>query len=173
MTPYGQGCLEVSKYPDRPYRHRFSLFFIVFKQMLRWFPSSKLLPRASHAVLPLKLIRIKPLYSHRPNSFSKLCNLTLVQKIKIPRPLLQSNSSNNSRVFTIIPPLSERWVDESWESPNKIIRLFPRNKLSLTSPMSFHFQLLFCYTCTPVSCSLAPTTSAAEDYVAIIFRSEE
>jgi hypothetical protein len=37
---------------DRPSRHRFSWFFSVFKQMLRWFTSSKLLLRASHAALP-------------------------------------------------------------------------------------------------------------------------
>jgi hypothetical protein len=37
---------------DRPSRHRFSWFSSVFKQMLRWFPSSKLLLRVSHAALP-------------------------------------------------------------------------------------------------------------------------
>jgi hypothetical protein len=36
----------------RPSRHRFSWFSSVFKQMLRLFPSSKLLLRASHATLP-------------------------------------------------------------------------------------------------------------------------
>jgi hypothetical protein len=51
------GLLARSQYAsgrscDRPSRHRFSWFSSVFKQMLRWFPSSKLLLRASHAALP-------------------------------------------------------------------------------------------------------------------------
>jgi hypothetical protein len=51
------GLLASSQYAsgrssDRPFRHRFSWVSSVFKQMLRWFPSSKLLLHASHAALP-------------------------------------------------------------------------------------------------------------------------
>jgi hypothetical protein len=38
---------------NRPSRHRFPWFSSVFKQMLRWFPNSKLLLHASHAALPI------------------------------------------------------------------------------------------------------------------------
>jgi hypothetical protein len=38
---------------DRPARHRYSWVSSVFKQILRCFPSSKLLLHASHAALPI------------------------------------------------------------------------------------------------------------------------
>jgi hypothetical protein len=38
---------------DRSSRHRFSWFSPVFKQILRWFPISKLLLHATHAALPI------------------------------------------------------------------------------------------------------------------------
>jgi hypothetical protein len=38
---------------DRPSQHRFSWISSVFKQMLKWFPNSKLLLQASHAALPI------------------------------------------------------------------------------------------------------------------------
>jgi hypothetical protein len=38
---------------DRLSRHRFPWFSSVFKQMLRWFPNSKLLLHASPAAFPI------------------------------------------------------------------------------------------------------------------------
>jgi hypothetical protein len=60
------GLLAGSQYAsvrscDRSSRHRFSWFLFVFKQMLRWFPSSKLLLHASHAALPIYINQNYPL----------------------------------------------------------------------------------------------------------------
>jgi hypothetical protein len=66
-------------------RHRFSWFSSVFKQILRWFPSSKLLLSASHAALPdLNLSELTLLFLKAPNCFSKLCHSTTKSKFRGP-----------------------------------------------------------------------------------------
>jgi hypothetical protein len=57
---------------QRPTRHRFSWFSSVFKQMLRWFPNSKLLLHASHEAFPiLKSSKLSPVVD-AADLFSKL-----------------------------------------------------------------------------------------------------
>jgi hypothetical protein len=93
-----------------------------------------------------------PFLSKPPDYFSKLHNLTLIQKIKTPRPLSQATTSNHSDVFTFILPLPKRLPGEAWEPSNKtMLFLFfipppPTMRPLTTSVMTFDFHLLFCCT---------------------------
>jgi hypothetical protein len=68
----------------------------------------------------IKFIKIKfrCCQSHQ-NSFSKLHNSPLIQKIKILGPLSQANASNLRNHFTSIFSLSEGRAGEAWEPSNK------------------------------------------------------
>jgi hypothetical protein len=71
-----------------------------------------------------------------------------VQEIKIPQPLSEATVSNHSNVFSFALLLPEVRAGEAWEPSNKTM-LFLRlhSKIFLTFPMTFHFHLLFYYTC--------------------------
>jgi hypothetical protein len=65
----------------RPSWHRVSLLSCVCKQMLRWFPSSKLILRASHVAAVIQINQnTTPLPLRPPNFTSKLCNSLFIQK---------------------------------------------------------------------------------------------
>jgi hypothetical protein len=85
--------------------------------------------------------------SKPPNLFFQIIQWTLIQKIKIPRPLSQATACNESNAFTFTLPLSEGRTGEAREPSDKtMVFIPPRSKLSLTSPMTFQVHLLFCYT---------------------------
>jgi hypothetical protein len=103
----------------------------------------KLLLPASHVALPdlnwskLNIVAVKATIF-----FSKLRSSTLIQKIKIRRPLSQASWHLHFHAALIRRP-NER----AREPSNKIMLFLPlRNKLSVTPPMTFHFHLPFCYT---------------------------
>jgi hypothetical protein len=76
----------------------------------------------------------------------------LIREIKIPQPLSQATASNHSKVFTFTILLREGRTGEASESSNEtMLCLQPLNKASLTSPMTFHFRVPFCYTFTSLS----------------------
>jgi hypothetical protein len=80
--------LVVSMHPEGPatgHLDRFSWFSSVFKQILSWFPSSKLLLHASHAALPILNSSKLPPVVNAADLFSKLSiKQSEIQKIKIP-----------------------------------------------------------------------------------------
>jgi hypothetical protein len=96
----------------------------------------------------LKFQVTTPCFSCRPpdlilsNYISKSYN-SLFQWLKIRRPPSQATISNHPNVLIFVIPLAEWRAGEAWE-PNKIM-LLPRIELSFTSPLTFHFHLLFCY----------------------------
>jgi hypothetical protein len=73
------------------------------------------------------------------------CSSTLIQKITIPRrrPLTQTTAFNHSNVFSVPLLLPGGGKGEAWEFSNKTMPFLPlRNKVTLTSAMTFHFHLL-------------------------------
>jgi hypothetical protein len=99
-------------------------------------------------MLSKKIIAIfccENLLSKQSKLFSQIMQFD-VNSEKNPRPLSQATASNHSNVFTFTLLLSEGRAGEAWEPSNKtMLFLPPRNKVSLTSPMTFHVHLLFCY----------------------------
>lgn len=76
---FGRSCV-------RPTRHRFPRFLFVFKQMLRWLPSSQLLLRASPADLQIWI----PCFEGPKLRFQTMHSVH--HEIKIPWPLLWSEN---------------------------------------------------------------------------------
>jgi hypothetical protein len=71
----------------RSSRRKFSWFFSISKQMLRWFPSSKLLLRALMQPSRFKFIRIKPFCSKDHQTIFFITKFGTNQKIKNDWPL--------------------------------------------------------------------------------------
>jgi hypothetical protein len=65
---------------------RFSWFSSVFKQMLRWFPNSKLLLHASHATLPiLNSSKLPPVVDAADLIVFQIIDKTIINsKLKFP-----------------------------------------------------------------------------------------
>jgi hypothetical protein len=88
-----------------------SWFSSVFKQILRWFRSSKLL---LHAMEATKLLNF-------PNY-----HLNIHNKIKIPLSLSQTFTTYQPNIFTLTLSLSEGRAGIAWEpSHNKMLFLLP------------------------------------------------
>jgi hypothetical protein len=81
---------------DRSSRHRFSWFSSVFKQILRWFPSSKF------------LLHDSPIGGHQITYVSKLC-------------MSKATTSYHSKAFTSTLPLLEGLAGKVWEPYDKLM----------------------------------------------------
>jgi hypothetical protein len=81
---------------------------------------------------------------------SRLFNWPLIQESKIPRPLSQATASSRPNVFTFTLPLLQGRTGEEWKPSDKMmlspLALAPHIQVSFTSPVTFQFHLLFCYT---------------------------
>jgi hypothetical protein len=138
------GLLASSQYAsgrfcDRPSRHRFSRFSSVFKQMLRWFPNSKLLLHASHAsVTILNSSKLLPVLDAADSVVFQIIDKT-IRNSKL-RCLSEANSYYHN-VFTFTLFLPEGRAGVAWEPSNKIMLFLPPRKIvSLTSPLDFLFE---------------------------------
>lgn len=116
-------------------------WFFCFKWMLRLLPSPmqpsqfkspKLNPSA---VKPYKL------------SFTKLCNLTVISKIKILLPLSQATLHNRSNFLTLKLQLPDGRAVESWEPCTNEFSFSPRknrgSQFAMTFAGSYSSVLLF------------------------------
>jgi hypothetical protein len=122
-----------------PSRHRFSWFLFVF-----W---------ANDEIVPNFQIAVACFLCSPPDlnvselnrltiEVAKLCNSTLIQRIRIALPLSQAVTTNLSDVFTFIPPLWEGRVSEARELFNEMMLPPPPNILSLASrDFPFHLPL--------------------------------
>jgi hypothetical protein len=106
----------------RSFRHRFSSFPCVFKQILRWFPSSKLLLHAAYATLWFTLISFKPVCHKDKKCFPQNCSIQhWFRKPIYHGPCLQPLDLTVLTLSFFMLFLSARWVWEIWETSNKII----------------------------------------------------
>jgi hypothetical protein len=126
---------------DRPSWHRFSWFSSVFKQMLRWLPSSKLLLHASYAAPWLQLIKITLCCGgHQIIYLSKLST----RKSKF-RCLSKVTTSHRPNVFSFILSYQKDERAKPGGLQTTWYSFFPPNySVSHFSPMIF-LHLLFYY----------------------------
>jgi hypothetical protein len=144
------GLLASSQYAsgrscDLPSRHRFSWFSSVFKQMLRWFPNSKLLLHASHAsVTILNSSKLLPVLDAADSIIFQIIDKT-IRNSKF-RCLSEANSYYHN-VFTFTLFLPEGRAGVAWEPSNKMMLFLPPRKIKCLSlhPLIFSLNLLFIY----------------------------
>jgi hypothetical protein len=122
--------------------------------ILRWFQSSKLLLRAFTQPSRFQFIKSNPLCCKRHQIILPgLCTSTIIQNIKIPRPLFQATASNHHNVFTSILTPSEGRMSEAWEPSNWMEMSSPKTKClsgySKISPLYSAFY--YCFSTPPLS----------------------
>jgi hypothetical protein len=92
------------------------------RQMLRWFPSSKLLLHAFHAALPMWINQNFPL---DVGSLNYLIFFQITSAIsfenQIPRSLSQGCIAHSKNVFSLILSLSEGRAGIAWVTSNKML----------------------------------------------------
>jgi hypothetical protein len=124
-------------------RHRFSWFSSVFKQILRWFPNSKLLLYASQAALQiLNSSKLSPVIDA-----AELLVFQIIDKI-IRNSKRSEATSYYHNVFTFTLFLPEGRAGVAWEPSNKITLFLPPRKRKCLSlnPLISSLHLLFGYT---------------------------
>jgi hypothetical protein len=89
------------KYSLSHYPHHFLFSLSLFKQSLRWFPSSKLLLGAFHATLRIfNSSKLNLNLCRAPNYLSELCKLPLTEKYQNSAALVYNSSQNAHSTFT-------------------------------------------------------------------------
>jgi hypothetical protein len=86
--------------------------------------------------------KLNPISVKVTRFFFQNYNSTLIQKIKIPRPLSQVSASNRSNIFTFTLISSEGRAGETWEPSNKSMLFIPPHiEVSPALQMTFGCRL--------------------------------
>jgi hypothetical protein len=117
----------------------------VFKQMLKWFPNSKLLLHASHAaLLILNASKLPPI----ADAADLIVFRIIVKTIRNSKFRCLSEAIPYYRnVFTFTLFLPEGRAGVAWEPSNKMMLFFPPRKIKclLLHPLISPLNLLFIY----------------------------
>lgn len=114
----------------------------------------------------LKSIEIKSHFCKSRQIIFQNYSSTTILEIISQLPLSQTTASSHPSVFTFTLPLPGGRVSDAWEPSNQRMLPLPhRSKVSLTSLMTSHFRLLFCY--FPLTATRPPlgTTQSATQWV--------
>jgi hypothetical protein len=126
----------IKKPASRPNRGRHARYYLPIGPLLEKGTDTEKLPVEIFASAASRSKLISDVKA--TNLSSKICNSSLIQKNKTPRPLLQTTTSNHSAVFIYILPLLIMQAGEFWEpskrsgAPSNQHPRPTKNKVSLT-----------------------------------------